>query len=120
MFFQFEIIINVLVSSFCFIWVPKLWIFGHYKYFISFSAGTVFIRQNYKDGQRTERAMGLLLDAINYRFVTIKTYIHIDHQFLFLPLLFSSLGLELIALQTGMSKNVEKKLKLTKDGLRRP
>ena len=29
-FFQFEIIINVLVSSFCFIWIPMLWVHGHY------------------------------------------------------------------------------------------
>ena len=34
-----------------------LWVYGHYKYFYSFSAGTVFIRQNltYKDGPCTER-----------------------------------------------------------------
>ena len=45
-FFQFEIIINVLVFSFLFIWIPMLWVYGHYKYFNSFSAGTIFIRQN--------------------------------------------------------------------------
>ena len=27
---QFEIIINVLVSSFRFIWIPILWVYGHY------------------------------------------------------------------------------------------
>ena len=27
-FFQFEIIINVLVSSSCFIWIPMLWVHG--------------------------------------------------------------------------------------------
>ena len=33
-FFQFEIIINVLVSSFCFIWIHNmLWVYDHYKYF---------------------------------------------------------------------------------------
>ena len=34
-----------------------LWVYGHYKYFGSFSAGIVFIRQNltYKDDPRTER-----------------------------------------------------------------
>ena len=41
--FLFKIIINVLVSSFWFIWIPMLWIYGHYKYFNSFS---VFTRQN--------------------------------------------------------------------------
>ena len=38
-FFQFEIIINVLVSSFCFIWIPVLWVYGHYKYLNSFREG---------------------------------------------------------------------------------
>ena len=52
-FFQFEVIIsniyrevNVLVSSFCFIWIPMLWFYGHNIYFNSFSAGIDFIRQN--------------------------------------------------------------------------
>ena len=29
--FRFGIIINVLVSSVCFIWIPMLWGYGHYK-----------------------------------------------------------------------------------------
>ena len=29
-FLQFEIIINVLVVSFRFIWIPMLWVYGHY------------------------------------------------------------------------------------------
>ena len=45
-FFQFEIIINVLVSPFSLVLIPMLWVYSHYKYFNSFSAGTVFIRQN--------------------------------------------------------------------------
>ena len=45
-FFRFEIIINVLVISFWLIWISMLWIYGHYKYFNSFSAGIVSIRQN--------------------------------------------------------------------------
>ena len=45
-FFQFEIIINVLVSSFRFIWTPMSWVYGHYKYFNSYSAGIDFSRQN--------------------------------------------------------------------------
>ena len=45
-FFQFEIIINVLASSFCFIWIPILWVYGHYKYFYYDSAGIDFRRQN--------------------------------------------------------------------------
>ena len=45
-FFKFEIIIKVLFSSFCFIWIPMLWVYGHYKYFNSYSAAIVFTRQN--------------------------------------------------------------------------
>ena len=33
--FQFEIIINVFVSSFWFIWIPMLWVYGLYKYLCS-------------------------------------------------------------------------------------
>ena len=32
-YFQFEIIINVLVRSFCFIWIPMLWGYSHYNFF---------------------------------------------------------------------------------------
>ena len=45
-FFQFEIIINVSVSSFWFIWIPMLWVYGHYKYVDSYSAAIDFSRQN--------------------------------------------------------------------------
>ena len=44
--FQFETTRNVLVSSFCFIWIPMLWVWGYYKYFYSYSAGIDFSRQN--------------------------------------------------------------------------
>ena len=44
--FLFEIIINVFVSSFLFIWISMWWVYGHHKYFNSFSVVTVFIRQN--------------------------------------------------------------------------
>ena len=46
LFFQFEIIINVLVISFWFIWIPMLWVYGHYKYVYSYSTGIDFSRQN--------------------------------------------------------------------------
>ena len=39
MVFQHEIIINVLVSSFLLNSIPMLWLYGHYKYVNSFSAG---------------------------------------------------------------------------------
>ena len=45
-FFQFDIIINDLVSSFRLFLIFMLWVYGHYKYFNSISLGTVFIRQN--------------------------------------------------------------------------
>ena len=38
---QFEIIMNILVGFFCFIWIPMLWVYGHYTYFNCLSAGTV-------------------------------------------------------------------------------
>ena len=38
-FFLFEIIINVLATSFRFIWIPMLLVWGHYKYVYSFGAG---------------------------------------------------------------------------------
>ena len=33
-FFKFEILINVLVSSFWFIWISMLWVYGQYRVFI--------------------------------------------------------------------------------------
>ena len=45
-FFQFKIIINVLVSSFWFIWIPMVCIYDHYKYVDSYCAGIDFRRQN--------------------------------------------------------------------------
>ena len=36
-FFKLEIIINVLVSSFCFIWIPMVWVYGYYIFLIFFS-----------------------------------------------------------------------------------
>ena len=45
-FSRFEIIINVLVSSFRFIWIPMLWVYGHYQYVDSYSAESDFSRQN--------------------------------------------------------------------------
>ena len=54
-FFQFEIIKNVLVSSL--IWIPVLLVYGNYKYFNSFSSGTDFRRQilTSEVGPRAER-----------------------------------------------------------------
>ena len=45
-FFQFEIIINALISSFWFIWIPMLWVYDHYKYLYFYSAGVDFKRQD--------------------------------------------------------------------------
>ena len=35
-YFQYEIIINVLVSSLCYIRIPMLWVYGHYRDFYSY------------------------------------------------------------------------------------
>ena len=42
--FKFKNIINVLDSSFRFIWIPMLWVYDRYKYFYSYSAGIYFRR----------------------------------------------------------------------------
>ena len=42
-FVQFEIVINVLVSSFWFIWIPVSWVYGQCKYLHSYSAGIEFM-----------------------------------------------------------------------------
>ena len=51
--------INVLVSSFDFIWLPMLWVYSHCKLVNSFTAVTVFRRQN--------------LTSIDVRFWRIKS-----------------------------------------------
>ena len=58
--FEFEIIINVLVSSFRFICVPMIWVYGHYKFFnfsVRGSILNVYRRQmlTSKVSLRTER-----------------------------------------------------------------
>ena len=45
-FFQFEIIITVLVSSSLFTWIPMLGVYDHYKYSNSFSRGDRLYSQN--------------------------------------------------------------------------
>ena len=57
MIFKFKIIKIVLISSFCFIWIPMLWTYGNRKYFNYFSAGIDFRRHNMtsKDGLIAER-----------------------------------------------------------------
>ena len=55
--FQFEIIINVLVCSFCLIKISILWVYGHYIFLLVFSADNFFRRQilTSTDGPRAER-----------------------------------------------------------------
>ena len=45
-FLNLKIVINFLVSSFRYIWIVMLRIYGHYKYLYSYSAGIYFSRQN--------------------------------------------------------------------------
>ena len=69
-FFHFEIILDVSVRTFRFICIPILWVYGHYTYFNSFSAGTVFsgLSLTPKDGPRAEVLMsrkGMHIDILN-------------------------------------------------------
>ena len=50
----FEIIINALVSSSRFIWIPMLWVYGRSKYFYCHSAGIDFRRQNPSGAETTK------------------------------------------------------------------
>ena len=40
-FIQSEIIINASASSFCFIWIPMLWVYGHYFFPVRESTSNV-------------------------------------------------------------------------------
>ena len=54
-FFKFEIIINVLSSSFRFIWIPMLDVYGHYHFFQC--GDRIYTNKSdvkYKDGPRAE------------------------------------------------------------------
>ena len=68
-FFQFEIIINVSVSSFRFIWIPMLWVYNHYKYVYPYSAGIDFSRQipTTKVDPRAARVKNPLFEAFAIR-----------------------------------------------------
>ena len=64
-FFQFEIIINGLVTFVLLIWTPMLWDYGHYTYFLLFQCEACLYTSEsdvcssqiltYKDGPRAER-----------------------------------------------------------------
>ena len=45
-YFNLKTILDVLVSSFWFIRIPMLWVYGHYTHVYSYSAGINFIRQH--------------------------------------------------------------------------
>ena len=67
-FFQFEIIVNVSVSSFRFIWIPILWVYDHYNIYIySCSAGIDFSRQE-SDVHRRQ----ILTSKVDPRAVRVK------------------------------------------------
>ena len=59
---QFEIITNSLVSSFCFIWISMLWVYGHYNLLI------LSVRASFTsiDGPRTERVENNLEKILRY------------------------------------------------------
>ena len=53
---------HILVSPFCYIWIPMLWVYGHYNLFNYFSAVIVFGRQN--------------LTFSDVRFARVKSYFY--------------------------------------------
>ena len=59
--FHFEIIINDLVSTFCFVCILMFWVYCHYKYPYSYGARIDFRRQN-------------LTSKIDPRAVRVKEY----------------------------------------------
>ena len=63
-----SIIIYVLVGTFRFIWIPMLWVYGHYKYFNSSSEGTDCIRQNLTSTDRLwrKKTVPALKGLMNY------------------------------------------------------
>ena len=74
-------------SSVCFILIPMLWVYAHYKLFYSFSVGTVFRRQNltYKDGSRAVKVK--ILNSVFIMFMMINLlYILFYHMLSFLIL----------------------------------
>ena len=82
-FFRFEIIINILVDSFRFIWIPVLWVYRHYKYFtLSVRGSTLDVRiwrlqsqiLKSKDGPRAERVK--VLTANEHYFALLKVIYH--------------------------------------------
>ena len=66
------IYVLVIALSDSFEYQAMLWVYGHYKYFNSFSAGTVFIRQNKSDVyKRSSRRAGkhiflTMAEKLNY------------------------------------------------------
>ena len=66
-FFQFDIIINTLVSSFRFIWIPMLWVSNQYKYSDSQSVGIDFRRQKLRSTPDS-------VDKSNPRAIRLKGY----------------------------------------------
>ena len=52
-------VLNVLVFFFCFIWIPMLWVYGHYIYFNCHSAGIDFSRQTSTDVRFCHLSLGI-------------------------------------------------------------
>ena len=81
-FFLFVVIINVHVSSFRFIWIPMLWVYGHYTCFNSFSVRNVFKRLNLTSTDvrfwciKTVRALkGLKIHCIHIVFLKVSSHL---------------------------------------------
>ena len=74
-FFQFEIIINVLVSSSHFFWLPMLWVYGHYNFI------QCFIMTRYYDVYRPQiltSKIGSRAERVNHKTCITKTALLIN------------------------------------------
>ena len=74
--YQFEIIINILVSSLRFIWIPMSWVYGHYKYFTLLVRGPTFTYANTYLPIITSEQLVLYYTVIYYFIYIISTCSH--------------------------------------------
>ena len=79
-FFKFEIIRNVLVISFRFIWISMVWVYVHYIYINSFSAEIVFRRQSltYVDVRFWRLKTVPALRELIFNYITFKHFFLIE------------------------------------------
>ena len=78
-FFQFEMIINVLVSSLRFIWIPVLYVYDHYKCFtLVLQLLSVYFRKAWKE--RLEQPLTSLKGVSQHTMTFVAEYFIISHS----------------------------------------